>query len=199
MLRAIRFATPRASGMRTLAEDGWRLVRLGVTTVEEVLSVTTAKEVAQPTKKAASAGDEQETGRAERRASARDKATPCRVFQYRALQARRRDCRRRARGWRPAGSLSPDGGRGLAPDQSGGKSGGKAERERLPRIDGGVKLPLDFHSARSRQKISARALENFTRLLSSLLAAGVPLSRALVILHKEASNPAAAGKVEGDS
>ena len=29
-------------------------------------------------------------------------------------------------------------------------------------------------------------LENFTRLLSSLLAAGVPLSRALVILHKEA-------------
>lgn len=41
------------------------------------------------------------------------------------------------------------------------------------------------------QKVSARALENFTRLLSSLLAAGVPLSRALVILHKEASNPAA--------
>jgi general secretion pathway protein E/type IV pilus assembly protein PilB len=35
----------RASGMRTLAEDGWRLVRMGVTTVEEVLSVTTAKEV----------------------------------------------------------------------------------------------------------------------------------------------------------
>ena len=31
--------------MRTLAEDGWRLVRLGITTVEEVLSVTTAKEV----------------------------------------------------------------------------------------------------------------------------------------------------------
>ena len=32
-------------GMRTLAEDGWRLVRQGATTVEEVLSVTTAKEV----------------------------------------------------------------------------------------------------------------------------------------------------------
>jgi type II secretion system protein E len=28
------------NGMRTLAEDGWRLVRLGVTTVEEVLRVT---------------------------------------------------------------------------------------------------------------------------------------------------------------
>ena len=37
-------------GMRTLAEDGWRLVRLGITTVEEVLSVTTAKEVARTTK-----------------------------------------------------------------------------------------------------------------------------------------------------
>ena len=35
----------RRGGMKTLAEDGWRLVRLGVTTVDEVLSVTTAKEV----------------------------------------------------------------------------------------------------------------------------------------------------------
>jgi general secretion pathway protein E/type IV pilus assembly protein PilB len=47
----IRDAARRA-GMRTLAEDGWRLVRLGITTVEEVLSVTTAKEVAQTTKAA---------------------------------------------------------------------------------------------------------------------------------------------------
>ena len=39
----------RRGGMRTLAEDGWRLVRLGITTVEEVLSVTTAKEVARTT------------------------------------------------------------------------------------------------------------------------------------------------------
>lgn len=44
------------------------------------------------------------------------------------------------------------------------------------------------------KKITPRALENFTRLLSSLLAAGVPLSRALVILHKEASSPVAAAK-----
>ncbi|MFN3409471.1 MAG: GspE/PulE family protein [Limisphaerales bacterium] len=41
----IREAARRA-GMKTLAEDGWRLVRQGITTVEEVLSVTTAKEVA---------------------------------------------------------------------------------------------------------------------------------------------------------
>jgi len=40
-------------------------------------------------------------------------------------------------------------------------------------------------------RIPARALENFTRLLSSLLAAGVPLSRALVILYREATHPAA--------
>jgi type II secretory pathway component PulF len=49
---------------------------------------------------------------------------------------------------------------------------------------------LSFHST----KVTPRMLENFTRLLSSLLAAGVPLSRALVILCKEASNPTAAAK-----
>ena len=48
----IRDAARRA-GMRTLAEDGWRLVRQGVTTVEEVLSVTTAKEVARTTQQPA--------------------------------------------------------------------------------------------------------------------------------------------------
>jgi general secretion pathway protein E len=41
----------RKSGMRSLADDGWRLVSMGVTTVEEVLSVTTAKEVAATTKR----------------------------------------------------------------------------------------------------------------------------------------------------
>ena len=45
----IRAAAGR-SGMTTLAEDGWRLVRMGITTVEEVLSVTTAKEVAATTR-----------------------------------------------------------------------------------------------------------------------------------------------------
>jgi general secretion pathway protein E/type IV pilus assembly protein PilB len=38
-------AAARRDGMTTLAEDGWRLVAAGVTTVDEVLSVTTAKEV----------------------------------------------------------------------------------------------------------------------------------------------------------
>ncbi len=44
------------------------------------------------------------------------------------------------------------------------------------------------------KKVSAKALENFTRLLSSLLAAGVPLSRALVILYKESSAPVISAK-----
>jgi len=44
------------------------------------------------------------------------------------------------------------------------------------------------------KKVSAKELETFTRLLSSLLAAGVPLSRALVILQKEAASPVAREK-----
>src|SRR5437868_14196016 len=51
-----------------------------------------------------------------------------------------------------------------------------------------------FSFFQKSKKVSARALENFTRLLSSLLAAGVPLSRALTILHREASTPAAREK-----
>lgn len=44
------------------------------------------------------------------------------------------------------------------------------------------------------RKITPRVLENFTRLLSSLLAAGVPFSRALVIIHREATDPVAKAK-----
>jgi type II secretory pathway component PulF len=54
----------------------------------------------------------------------------------------------------------------------------------------GLNLKLPFGGG----KINARVLENFTRLLASLLAAGVPLSRALVILQKEAANPVAREK-----
>jgi type II secretory pathway component PulF len=43
-------------------------------------------------------------------------------------------------------------------------------------------------------RVPFSALEDFTRSLSSLLTAGVPLSRALTILYKECSNPAAAAK-----
>jgi type II secretory pathway component PulF len=55
-------------------------------------------------------------------------------------------------------------------------------------------LPGNFSFKFESKKISAKALENFTRLLSSLLAAGVPLSRALVILYKEATAPVVSAK-----
>ena len=59
--------------------------------------------------------------------------------------------------------------------------------------NGAVKsdAPANFSFKFGPKKVSAKELENFTRLLSSLLAAGVPLSRALVILQKEASSPVA--------
>jgi type II secretory pathway component PulF len=57
----------------------------------------------------------------------------------------------------------------------------------------GTVLPGNFFKFESK-KVPPKALENFTRLLSSLLAAGVPLSRALVILTKEASTPAVSAK-----
>lgn len=44
------------------------------------------------------------------------------------------------------------------------------------------------------KKVSFSQLENFTRLLSSLLSAGVPLSRALTILFREADSPVAREK-----
>jgi type II secretory pathway component PulF len=53
--------------------------------------------------------------------------------------------------------------------------------------DSAGSLSFKFES----KKVSAKELENFTRLLSSLLAAGVPLSRALVILSRESAAPAA--------
>jgi type II secretory pathway component PulF len=79
-------------------------------------------------------------------------------------------------------------GLGLRPVSLAEKAG---EAEKTSGLPAGLPtLPFGKGSTR----ISARALENFTRLLSSLLAAGVPLSRALVILHKEASTPAAGEK-----
>lgn len=56
---------------------------------------------------------------------------------------------------------------------------------------GGLNFSLKLGQS---NKITPRILENFTRLLSSLLAAGVPFSRALVIIHREAAEPAAKAK-----
>ncbi len=68
----------------------------------------------------------------------------------------------------------------------------KAGKDGKPRpaASGAANAATGFGSG----KVSSKELETFTRLLSSLLSAGVPLSRALVILGKEASSPAAAAK-----
>lgn len=86
-------------------------------------------------------------------------------------------------------------GRGLRPvslaettSKKGASKNGASKSSTSAPAAGGISF--NFRS----QKVSAKELENFTRLLSSLLAAGVPLSRALVILCKEASNPVSATK-----
>jgi len=81
-------------------------------------------------------------------------------------------------------------GRGLRPLRLTEDSHGKpANGKKGSSPAAAFKLPTG-----ASKKISARALETFTRLLSSLLAAGVPLSRALVIICKESSSPVAKAK-----
>ena len=84
-----------------------------------------------------------------------------------------------ARGLRPV-SVTEARGRGGRPVPSAGAAAAGAQS--LPGFSLGA------------SRVSSVELENFTRLLSSLLSAGVPLSRALTILGKEASSPVAAAK-----
>lgn len=81
---------------------------------------------------------------------------------------------------------------GLRPVNLAEKNGAAARNgSSLPAAFGNLgKVSFKFES----KHVSAKELENFTRLLSSLLAAGVPLSRALVILHKETAAPTAKAK-----
>ncbi len=65
------------------------------------------------------------------------------------------------------------------------KSNGAAKKSGATTKDSPANVSFKFEA----KKVSAKELENFTRLLSSLLSAGVPLSRALVILSKESSKP----------
>ncbi len=79
--------------------------------------------------------------------------------------------------------------RGLRPVNLVEKAGAAVKKSAaLPAVPAG--LNFKFES----KKIPAKSLENFTRLLSSLLAAGVPLSRAMVILYKDNKNPVVAAK-----
>ena len=78
---------------------------------------------------------------------------------------------------------------GLRPIHLAEKASAEAEKGVPPPVSPGF---LSF--GKKSDTVTPRALENFTRLLSSLLAAGVPLSRAMVILYREASTPAASAK-----
>jgi len=77
-----------------------------------------------------------------------------------------------------------------AANKSGSKSAGTGQAGSAA----GEKSLLGGIQIGGPKKITARMLENFTRLLSSLLAAGVPFSRALVIIHREAASPVAKAK-----
>jgi type II secretory pathway component PulF len=89
-------------------------------------------------------------------------------------------------GLRPVRVIEKDPGPGTGnPGQEAGPAGSSREATGLSFL----RLSLA-----GRGRITPRILENFTRLLSSLLAAGVPFSRALEILQREATVPAAKAK-----
>src|ERR1035437_9501592 len=103
-------------------------------------------------------------------------------FQYKGLQANGAMAEGQLEAADRQGAFSQMAGLGLRPvslaeKAAAGKSSGFALLASL--------AALSFRKRAT--KVSGRELENFTRLLSSLLAAGVPLSRALGILQKEAS------------
>ena len=122
------------------------------------------------------------------------------VFQYKALQADgsvaegqieaggRQEAFRQmeGRGLKPIKVLEHHNGKtpAVAGKSIQNSNGARSEEAAAPRF----KLSLGGN------KITARMLENFTRLLASLLSAGVPLSRALTILTREASTTAARAK-----
>jgi type II secretory pathway component PulF len=114
------------------------------------------------------------------------------VFQYKALQSDGGVAEGRLEAAGRQEAFQQMAGLGLRPISLAEAAGAAAAK--------GIALPASLPSItlfKKSEKISARALENFTRLLSSLLAAGVPLSRALTILYKEASTPAATAKWKG--
>src|SRR3954467_10449946 len=80
-------------------------------------------------------------------------------------------------------------GRGLKPIKLAESAAAKKSAGTAEGAGSGLSLSLG-----GAKKVTPKMLENFTRLLSSLLAAGVPFSRALVILHRESAEPVAKAK-----
>lgn len=111
------------------------------------------------------------------------------VFQYKALQSDGGVAEGRLEAAGRQEAFHQMQGLGLRPIRLAEQTAAQAVQ--APSLAGSL-AALPFRGKTGR--IPARILENFTRLLSSLLAAGVPLSRALVILYKEASTPTASAK-----
>ena len=115
------------------------------------------------------------------------------TFQYKALQADGKITEGQIEAGGRQEAFRQMEGRGLRPVSLSERRNGEAAKPAKQEKGEGSAPSFQLSLGRSN-RISARMLENFTRLLSSLLAAGVPLSRALVILTKEASSPAAQAK-----
>src|SRR5437667_1848939 len=121
------------------------------------------------------------------------------VFQYRALQGDGAIAEGQIEAGGRQEAFRQMEGRGLKPISLAEDRNGKPQKAepngKAQPSEKAAGWPASFKlSLGNPNRISGRMLENFTRLLSSLLAAGVPLSRALVILTKEASAPAAKAK-----
>ena len=120
------------------------------------------------------------------------------TFEYKALAAGGATTQGRVEAGGRAEAMGIIEDKGLTPLRLSEVGGGSAVAVRNAKSavaasanNGGANKPaFGFQS----KKVPFAALEDFTRSLSSLLAAGVPLSRALTILYKETSNPPAAAK-----
>jgi type II secretory pathway component PulF len=115
------------------------------------------------------------------------------TFSYRALQADGKVAEGVLEAAGRPDAMRQMEARGLRPVNIAEKnSSGAKKASTVTATSGNNSRNISFNFA--PKKVSAKELENFTRLLSSLLAAGVPLSRAMVILGKEASSPIAQAK-----
>lgn len=116
------------------------------------------------------------------------------LFVYRALQPDGTIAEGQLEAGGRQEALRQVAGKGLRPVSLNEASGAKQTKSKPATDSSTPSTNAPAFSLGSGTKVTPRMLENFTRLLSSLLAAGVPLSRALVILHKEAGAPAAKAK-----
>jgi type II secretory pathway component PulF len=111
------------------------------------------------------------------------------LFEYRALQADGTIALGRIDAGGRGDAIRMIEDRGLTPLKVSESAAGSPSAKQT-----GIRLPAGIEWPWKSSRVPFSALEDFTRSLSNLLAAGVPLSRALTILYKETTHPAAAAK-----